>query len=627
LALAALLQVAAIHRQSLTYDAPYHLLAGYQALARGENLLNYEHPPLVKMAAALPLLAEPVAGGREPLVGLTPVTAAYPAAQFVFADPARERPIRLASRYTLLLLVVVPLLAAAYALGRRLAGPHPAAHRAGLLFALALGLSFATLPHLSTVQTDAALALAVVLTLLAGCAYLDRPDALRAAALGTALGLALAVKLSGVLLLPTVLAAIALAPAPSIRRRLLHLALALLLAAGLLESTYLVANRNYHPDRGREAIRAYLDDRATLHVAGRLEPFERPLLALEHASPGLAQYLTGLLGVRAQDAEGVYNAYAFGAVTARGRWWYFPAVFFLKTPLPLLLALILSLPSLFSSLRRPPHPRTAEEPSPGTPPPGASDPALNATNQTPPREPRGGSGGARPPSQASGSAPRSPGEAFPATAAVRTRSRALAVLTATIYLLAATTSTYNLGLRHLLPVLPLLYLPAAAWAARTRLRATLLTLLLAAESLTITPLWMSATNTWFLGAANPARFALGDTNLEYHQNFLALAAELERRGIDEIAVAMPALTPAELSCYLPNARIVTPGEAIAPGWYAVNVTVELVAPALLAADPDHLFRPETFQRAARDWSTLAGAIAEGDDHGVVAATFHLYRVP
>ena len=85
LALAASLQLAAIHRQSLTYDEPYHLLAGYQTLRFGENLVNYEHPPLVKMAAALPLLAGPVAGGDgEPLVALTPVESAYPAAQFVF---------------------------------------------------------------------------------------------------------------------------------------------------------------------------------------------------------------------------------------------------------------------------------------------------------------------------------------------------------------------------------------------------------------------------------------------------------------------------------------------------------------------------------------------------------------
>jgi hypothetical protein len=51
-----------------------------------------------------------------------------------------------------------------------------------------------------------------------------------------------------------------------------------------------------------------------------------------------------------------------------------------------------------------------------------------------------------------------------------------------------------------------------------------------------------------------------------------------------------------------------------------------MAPALLAADPADLFRPETFQRAARDWSALAARLAAGEDHGYAAGTFHLYRI-
>ncbi len=38
------LQILAIDRQSLIGDAPYHLLAGDQALRDGVNLLNFEHP-------------------------------------------------------------------------------------------------------------------------------------------------------------------------------------------------------------------------------------------------------------------------------------------------------------------------------------------------------------------------------------------------------------------------------------------------------------------------------------------------------------------------------------------------------------------------------------------------------
>lgn len=593
LALVAVLQVIAIHRQSLTYDAPYHLLAGYQALYYGENLVNYEHPPLVKMAAALPLLAEPIARSsspsEEPLVELTPVTAAYPAAQFVFEDPARERRIRLASRYTLLLLVVFPLLAASWALGRRLAGPGTPPRRAGLVLTLMLGLSFATLPHLPTLQTDAALALATVLTLLSALAYLRRPDPRRVALLGLALGLALSVKLSGLLLLPTSVAALALAPRVPLTRRLLHLALVLLTALALLQLTYLPANRHYDPTRGQAALHAYADNRATLHVGDRLELHLPTLLALGRFSPGLAQHLTGLLGVRAQNAEGVYNTYAFGQATARGRWWYFPAVFALKTPLPILFALLAAL--LFylrgrrssSGIGR----GTAEEPSAGAP-----------------RQPRA------------------------ETDPIRRRALFLAALTAAVYLATALTSSYNLGIRHLLPVLPLLYLPAALWTARTSLRTAAITLFLATEALLLTPRWMSATNTWWLGEHNPTRFALGDTNLEYHQSFLILAAELERRGISAVGIAMPAITAAELACYLPNARPIAPGAPLPPGWYASSATVEQMAPALLAADPEDLFRPEVFQPAARDWITLAARLAAaGEDHGYAAGTFRLYRVP
>src|ERR1700694_2914950 len=53
------LQAAAIDRQALTSDEAYHALAGHQADRYGRNGLNLEHPPLVKLAAALPLLAAP----------------------------------------------------------------------------------------------------------------------------------------------------------------------------------------------------------------------------------------------------------------------------------------------------------------------------------------------------------------------------------------------------------------------------------------------------------------------------------------------------------------------------------------------------------------------------------------
>ena len=47
---------AAISRKSITNDEIVHIPAGYYHLVAGDFQLNNEHPPLVKMWAALPLL-------------------------------------------------------------------------------------------------------------------------------------------------------------------------------------------------------------------------------------------------------------------------------------------------------------------------------------------------------------------------------------------------------------------------------------------------------------------------------------------------------------------------------------------------------------------------------------------
>src|SRR5215213_2674284 len=45
-----------VWRKGLTADEFYHVPAGYYHLTAGEFRLNTEHPPLVKMLSAVPLL-------------------------------------------------------------------------------------------------------------------------------------------------------------------------------------------------------------------------------------------------------------------------------------------------------------------------------------------------------------------------------------------------------------------------------------------------------------------------------------------------------------------------------------------------------------------------------------------
>ena len=205
----------------------------------------------------------------------------------------------------------------------------------------------------------------------------------------------------------------------------------------------------------------------------------------------------------------------------------------------------------------------------------------------------------------------------------------LLALTAAVYLGMAMTSSYNLGLRHLLPILPILLLPAAAWASRRPARMGVLVAVLALESFVLAPLWMSATNTWWLGEANPTRFAFG--NMEYRQNLLALAEQAEARGIERLGVLYPLLDEDELRASVPMARVVTPddlvfGGRIEPGWYAVDVLVEQLVPAVLASPPGSLHGDAAYRALAARWLPLWDAVAEGEDHGYVAGTFHLYKV-
>ena len=46
-----------IRQQSITWDEDDHVYSGYMSLKTGDFGLNPEHPPLVKMLAALPLLS------------------------------------------------------------------------------------------------------------------------------------------------------------------------------------------------------------------------------------------------------------------------------------------------------------------------------------------------------------------------------------------------------------------------------------------------------------------------------------------------------------------------------------------------------------------------------------------
>lgn len=548
------LQIICIVRQSFTSDEPYFLFSGYRALRYGQNTLNLEHPPLVAMLAAVPL------------VHLD--TAADNPYQFVFQSPSQALWIRLSSRFALLLTVAIPFLWSCFLLGRAVVGTQ-----AGVILMLATALSFNVLPYLTIVQTDAAVGLGYILTLVAAIRFLRLPSLQRSIEMGLGFGLALAVKFSGVLLFPTILATLFAARHPSLhwKKRLFFLFLIIALSGACLHLTYRVANWNYDPLAGREAISRYCQNQGTLIVDDQMRSYEELLLLIGSFAPMEAQWLTGALGVATQNHIGVYASHAFDRISSRGRWWFFPVLFLIRTPIALLLACVGALcVAVFQT-----------------------DPGWRARFADP------------------------------------TDRRIFLVIfvTLSVYLGTAVFSTYNLGARHLLPVLPILLLPAAAWAARRLAYSYALIGVLLVEVLMLCPLWMTATNTWWLGRYNPTHCAV-ISDCEYKQNFLTLAEAARKRGIRHLHVAFPLFTGLEQKIFLPNAVNVDPRLPLQPGWHAVSVYIEQFLPIVLQTSPEEIHNYDMFAAIAETWKSYFAEIRrQGIDHGSIAGSFHLYYVP
>jgi hypothetical protein len=183
-----------VREQSQTWDEAYHLLAGYRYWQAGDFGINCEHPPLVKLLAGVTLLgAHPklpqIPQGTSKAEGFTA------ARKFLYSNDADALLFRArlaASFFTILLALLL------FAVTRRMFGLGAAA------LAMTLGVfEPSLLAHGALVTTDAALSCLLLAAVYAFHRYLERPTAWRLAATGIVAGLALAAKFSGVIVLPT----------------------------------------------------------------------------------------------------------------------------------------------------------------------------------------------------------------------------------------------------------------------------------------------------------------------------------------------------------------------------------------------------------------------------------------
>jgi 4-amino-4-deoxy-L-arabinose transferase-like glycosyltransferase len=467
-------RVASTHRVfAPVVDEPTHIAAGRMWWA-GVPAWEALNPPLAKILFALPYLSQP-AERPEDRLGL-------PAA-LLFGRPDPIGALARARMANLLFLGIAMFTIAAWTreLGDRVA--------------IAAVLLFACVPQVlgnaGLAGTDMGAAATLVLALFATDRWLRRGTWPAAALAGAAAGLGALAKLSFPLFFPLGVAVLLIC-----ERKRRTAPLRQFIAVALAAFIVLWAGYRFElkPLASFQSV--------IMPAASALSP---PLRWLYTRVPIPAtSYFGGVIMLRHYTDVGTLS-YLFGNYTHRGWWYYFPVVFFFKTPLPFL--------------------------------------ALSAV------------GVAR--------APRK------------------FVLIPAVILFSALNSTIEIGVRHLLPIVPFVAIVAAAGTVwlwqRPQKPWRAATLVLLVWFFGGTALAHPDYFAWFNEAAgaHPERIAV-DSNLDWGQDMFRLARLTRKRNFDQIALRCTTTIPFD---HFGVHDVPLPPFTQTKGWVAVSETI-------LALDPD-----------------------------------------
>jgi hypothetical protein len=483
LAAMAVVEFTAARGDSTIFDEMFHISAGYVHLALGDLRLNQEHPPLIKLLAALPLIH---LNPRIPLElpSWRSLNQWSFSTDFLYRNRVPADTMLLASRSVIICLTL--LCGLALALWTREQFGVPAG-----LFALFL---FVTDPNITAhgryVTLDLGLSFFVFLAVTAWARYLVRKRVIDLVWSGVTLGLALLTKYPALILLPLLVLLYVVrawqeaGPAPARTARVtLDSALVLVVICAVpIAAVYGFHLHNSEPVPP-PAFPPY-------SLAGAVNPATPAGHFLQLATRALHlpdnPYLAGLFRLSNKASTG-HPAYLLGQRSEHGWWYYFPVAMAVKTPSAVLLLTLAALGTAILRLR------------------GISLAALRAL----------------PLCWIAGGA----------------------VIAA--FLGAGMVSSVQIGLRYILPVYPFLFALLAGvvfriWAPRARRALPYLIgavlLIQAGEAAAIYPHHLAFFNTLSGGPANGPRYLL-DSNLDWGQDMKRLKAYTDRHRIDSLCLS------------------------------------------------------------------------------------------
>jgi 4-amino-4-deoxy-L-arabinose transferase-like glycosyltransferase len=303
------LMVSSARLESPTMDEQNHIARGYAYLRTGDLRLNLDHPPLINFLSAAPLLLLPDLKLPTDSPAWEQAHVIAFATQFLWHTSHNADQILLLARLPIMLLAIL-LGCFVFRWARELYGPL-----AGLL---ALGLYVFDpniLAHARLTTTDLGVTCFLFMAVYCFWHWLNHPTWSRLAAAGLTLGLALVSKYSALVLMPIL---------PLIG-----------LTYTLTSGQPMQRVRKLVPSAGLMIVLAGL-------VVWAVYGFEVGPLVEGGIPMPIPTYVRGLQGVFRHSEMG-HPAFLHGDYFTTARWDYFPVAFAIKTPLPTLILLCISL--------------------------------------------------------------------------------------------------------------------------------------------------------------------------------------------------------------------------------------------------------------------------------------------
>jgi hypothetical protein len=331
------------------FDESAHIPAGYGYIHYLDYRLNPEHPPFVKVISAVPLLFFDLKFPVEHRSWTEDVNGQWEAGyQFLYQSGNDADQILKWSRFGSVILTLITIILI-YVWSRGLLGKWWA-----LLPAILFGLSPTVLAHGHYVTTDIGAAFGVLLVIFTFTKFLLKPTTANVIWVGLAFGIAQLMKFSNVLLIPyLVLLMIIFLIGAKLRKNLevnwkryfLNLIFVFIIGYAFVYGVYFLFTLNYPPGK-------QLADAATTLVSNPNQSLVDLNLAIikNDVLRPLGQYFLGLL-MTLQRATGGNTAYFFGELSANGWWYYFPLVFLIKEPLPSLILILAAIIFAFSKFK------------------------------------------------------------------------------------------------------------------------------------------------------------------------------------------------------------------------------------------------------------------------------------